>query len=370
MLFRICRGPDRCWAEPSNLRKPPSPTSTHRNVLMSKFSMEVLQRCVFPFVSSEDPDIVLGSTFGEDVALTRVGGDILASHLDPIVGAIGNIGWLAVHVACNDIATSGIPPRWILPLVLLPRSEDEALLEQIMRDASQAAREVGVSIIGGHTGYSASLSRPLVAVTALGTAAGREPVRTQGARVGDHVLVTKGIAIEGTAILAQDFAEVAHELGLSENDLAEARGLMTQVSVVPEAVSIAAQGATAMHDVTRGGFLETALEIASLSEVAIEVEASRLPISPLVSRFAAAFQFDPLWMISSGTLIATVPPEKTARVSRVLRDELNIPFAFVGRVKDGTGVHVHRDGQTLHSRDIGCQEDELARMWRLYPREG
>jgi len=80
---------------------------------MSKFSLEVLKRRVFPFTQADDPDILLGAAFGEDVALTRVGGDILASHVDPIVGAIGDIGWLAVHVACNDIATSGIPPRWI-----------------------------------------------------------------------------------------------------------------------------------------------------------------------------------------------------------------------------------------------------------------
>jgi hydrogenase expression/formation protein HypE len=169
---------------------------------MSKFSLDVLQRRVFPFVEASDPDVLLGAAFGEDVALTRVGGDILISHVDPIVGAIGNIGWLAVHVACNDIATAGIPPRWILLLVLVPRMEDEELLEQIMRDASRAAGEVGASIIGGHTGYSAGLSRPLLAVTALGTASGREPVRTGGARVGDHVLVTKGVALEGTTILA------------------------------------------------------------------------------------------------------------------------------------------------------------------------
>ena len=75
---------------------------------MSKFSLDVLQRRVFPFAKADDPDIVLGAAFGEDVALTRVGGDILVSHIDPIVGAIGNIGWLAVHVACNDVAASGL----------------------------------------------------------------------------------------------------------------------------------------------------------------------------------------------------------------------------------------------------------------------
>jgi thiamin-phosphate kinase len=335
---------------------------------MSKFSLDVLQRCVFPFATSDDPDVILGATFGEDVALTRVGGDILVSHMDPIVGAIDNIGWLAVHVACNDIATTGIPPRWILPLVLVPNAEDEVLLERIMRDAARAAREIGVSIIGGHTGYSANLARPLVAVTALGTAEGREPLRTRGARVGDQVLVTKGIAIEGTAILAQDFADVAHELGLSEDDLTEARRLMAQVSVVKEAVAIAAHGATAMHDVTRGGLLETLLELAALSGVAIEVDAALLPMPPVVARFANAFAFDPLWMISSGTLAATVPPERVAEVRRALQ-ETGTPFAFVGEVKEGTGVQVLRNGEAVHYGDIRCEDDELARMWRLYPRE-
>ena len=113
------------------------------------------------------------------MALTRVGGDILVSHVDPIVGAINNIGWLAVHVACNDVATSGAPPRWIQLLVLVPHKEDEDLLEKIMSDVVQAAEEIDVSIIGGHSGYSAALSRPLVAVTALGTLRGQLPVLTR-----------------------------------------------------------------------------------------------------------------------------------------------------------------------------------------------
>ncbi len=336
---------------------------------MSKFSLDVLKRSVFPFTTSDDADVILGSVFGEDVALTRVGGDILVSHMDPIVGAIDNIGWLAVHVACNDIATSGVPPRWVLLLVLVPRREDEELLRSIMQDVARAAREIGVSVIGGHTGYSANLSRPLVAVTALGTTGGRKPLQTRGAGVGDRVLVTKGVAVEGTGILAQDFADVAKDLGLGEDDLAEARRLMEQVSVVKEAVAIAARGATAMHDVTRGGLLETLLEMASLSEVALEVDAGLLPIPAVVTRFAEAFRFDPLWMISSGTLAVTVPEDRTDDVGRVLT-EMGIPFAFVGRVVEGVGVSVRRDGETVQYRDIRCEEDELARMWRLYSREG
>jgi hydrogenase expression/formation protein HypE len=332
---------------------------------MSKFSLNVLQKRVFPFTQSNDSDVILGAAFGEDVALTRVGGDILVSHVDPIVGAIGEIGWLAVHVACNDVAAAGIPPRWLLLLVLVPRLEDEELLERIMRDANRAAQEVGASIIGGHTGYSAGLSRPLVAVTALGTAAGREPVRTGGAKVGDRVLVTKGIALEGTAILAQDFPDVAQRLGLSTEELEEGRRVMAEVSVLPEALVLADNGVSAMHDVTRGGVLETLLEIAHLSGVSIELEFARLPIPFIVSRFAQAFQFDPLRMISSGTLAVTVPEARVIRVSEALK-ELGTPFAFVGHVIEGAGVHVLKDGMVMRHAEIRCEEDELARMWTVY----
>lgn len=336
---------------------------------MSKFSLDVLQKRVFPFAHSSDPDVILGASFGEDVALTRVGGDILASHIDPIVGAIDAVGWLAVHVACNDVAAAGVAPRWLLLLVLVPKPEDEESLERIMRDADRAAKEVGASIIGGHTGYSNGLLRPVVAVTALGTAQGREPVRTSGARAGDHVLVTKGTGLEGTAILAQDFSDVAKRLGLNDDELEEGRRLMASVSVMPEALVLADNGVTAMHDVTRGGILETLLEIAHLSMVGIDIEFSRLPIPSIVSRFAKAFQFDPLRMISSGTLAVTVPPSRVKRVSAALT-ESGTPFAFVGRVIEGAGVRVLKEGETIEHMTIRCEEDELARMWAVYPRSG
>ncbi|RPH55289.1 MAG: hydrogenase expression/formation protein HypE [Chloroflexi bacterium] len=334
---------------------------------MSKFSLEVLNRCVNPYLKTHDPDVIMGAVFGEDVALTRINDGVLVSHLDPIVGAVENIGWLAVHVACNDIATSGAPPRWILLLVLVPKKEDEELLAEIMRDVGRAARETGVSIIGGHTGYSSNLSRPLVAVTALGTISGHAPVCTKGAQIGDHIFVTKGIALEGTAILAYDFAKVAWRLGLSEGELMEARQLMTGVSIIPEALALAEQGATAMHDVTRGGLLETLLEIAKLSEVGMQVDARRIPIQQIVSRFAEAFQFDPLTMISSGTLVATIPPEHVEDASRSLVEK-GIHFADIGQVIEGQGVDLTQEGQARHYQEIQCEADELTRMWELYPR--
>ena len=329
--------------------------------------MDVLNQYVYPYTRAGDPDILLGSAFGEDVALTQVGGDILVSHVDPIVGAIENIGWLAVHVACNDIATSGARPRWIQLLVLVPDKEDVQLLGQIMQEARRAADELNASIIGGHTGYSSGISRPLVAVTALATMGGHPPIRSSGARIGDHILITKGVALEGTAILAMDFADVAIELSLSNKDLKEASQLLSSVSVVPEAVALARQGVSSMHDVTRGGLLETLLEIAYLSGVGIEMDYSRILVPEVVSRFAEAFHFDPLKMISSGTLVATVPSESVEDAAKVL-GELGVPFADIGLVVQGKGVNLLREGEKTNYQEIRCEEDELARMWALYPR--
>lgn len=332
---------------------------------MSKFSLEVLTKHVFPYFSSNDPDVLLPPEFGEDIALTRVGQDILVSHVDPIVGAVKDIGWLAVHVASNDVATSGALPRWILLLVLVPSKNDVALLEKIMQDASKAADEIGATVIGGHTGYTANLSRPLVAVTALGVLSKKDPIRTKGAEIGDHVFLTKGVGLEGTAILANDFSQTAIRLGLSVEELHEASQLLKEVSIIPEALISAENGATAMHDVTRGGLLETLLEVAKLADLGIIINSQRIPIRPVVSRFAKAFDFDPLKMISSGSLVATVPPAAIDVVSEKLREK-GIIFADIGMVSEGKGVKISQAGKQVWHQDIHCEDDDLATIWERY----
>lgn len=335
---------------------------------MSKFSLETLNQFVHPHIHCVDPDVILGPVFGEDVALTRIQDGILVSHLDPIIGAVKNIGWLAVHVACNDIATSGAPPRWILPLVLVPNKRDEIMLGEIMQDIGRAARETSVSIIGGHSGYSASLTRALVAVTALGTLYKQEPVRTQGAQVGDHLFVTKSIALEGTAILAYDFSKVAVEKGLTNQDLQEARSLSKEISIIPEAILLAKLGASAMHDVTRGGLLETLLEMSNLAGLGMYIYQEAIPIYPIVERFAKAFQFEPLQMISSGTLLAAIPPAKVQLTEKSLQEH-QIPFADIGEFVRGEGVDLLHARGITHFDKLQPDADELARIWEIYPQD-
>ncbi|MBN2568917.1 MAG: hydrogenase expression/formation protein HypE [Deltaproteobacteria bacterium] len=335
---------------------------------MSKITLDVLHRRVVPSAETADVGIVSDTAFGEDVAMTRIGNDILASCLEPIVGAIDHIGWLAMHAACNDVAARGIQPRWVVLLVLVPGVDDKGILVQIMRDARRAAEKLGVSIIREHAGYSAGTTEPLVDVIALGNVGGEIPVKKGGAHMGDHVLITKGIALEGAAILAHEFADIARGFNITARELREAKGLMNEVNAVPDALILAEYGASTMHDVRRGGILGTLVEMAHASRLCIQIDASLIPVHPVVNHFAETFKFDPLRMVSSGSLVAAVPPERIDDAKQKLAEK-SIIFEDIGRVIDGDGVIVLSDGKIEHYREIRCEDDEFARMRQLYPRQ-
>ena len=329
---------------------------------MSKFSRSVLDRAVYAPLARQkkDPSVVMGSHFGEDIALVDAGGALIASHVDPIVGAAEGIGRLAVHVACNDLASSAIRPRWLQVLVLLPSRGGEALLRSIMDDAVTAADGVGAVIVGGHSGYTSALSRPLVAVTALGVAEGAV-VSTGGAQVGDRICLTRGAGLEGTAILAADYEGEALRRGLTASEIAEGRRLADLLSLVPEALALAASGATAMHDPTRGGVIEALLEMSEASGKAFRVDGDALPVPPVVRRFAEAFDFDPLRMISSGALALTLPEDKLPQAQRA-SEELGVSLTPIGRVESGSGLSLCGAGGDLFFAQSEPEQDELARL--------
>jgi hydrogenase expression/formation protein HypE len=140
---------------------------------------------------------------------------------------------------------------------------------------------------------------------------------------------------------------------------------MGQVSVIPEAVILGEVGANAMHDVTRGGLLETLLEIVSASSVGMNIAYDRIPMPPVALRFSKAFDYDPLKMISSGTLVATLPPDKVESAGQRL-DEKGITYADIGEIVSGESVKIIKGAETIHYKELHPEQDELARMWTLY----
>ena len=210
---------------------------------------------------ADDPRVLVGPGVGEDAAHISFGGSTLIAKADPVTFATDMIGWYAVNVNANDIAASGGTPRWFLATVLLPEGEDSAGASAIFDQMREAAGELGVELIGGHTEVTIGLPRPIVCGAMLGEAPASKALSTSGARVGDSVILTRGIAVEGTSILARELPDKLKAGGVGEEVIDRAANYLFDpgISVVAAArVAMESGGVTAMHDPTEGG-LATAL---------------------------------------------------------------------------------------------------------------
>ncbi len=300
-----------------------------------KVSSRDLLTHVFSRTGNDDETVRLGPAAGEDAAAIEWPGGTLVVSSDPISLAASEIGTLGVHIACNDVAATGGDPRWLTTVLLLP-ADDPDTLETITTDLDAAANDLGVSIVGGHSEYVDALERPLLSLTAMGTA--DRVVPTGGATPGDRLLLTKAAAIEGTAILAADFG-TEFEIEPAVRD--RAHTFLEELSVVPEA-RLLREDATAMHDPTEGGVLAGALELAQASGVCLELEREAVPIRPETARLCGAADVDPLRIFGSGALLVTVPED---RVSASLE-------ALTAAGIEGTEIGVVRALET--ATDIGA----------------
>jgi len=278
--------------------------------------------------------VVVGAEVGEDATVIDFGDRYLVAKTDPITFATEEIGWYAVNVNANDVAATGAIPRWFLATVLLPAgSTDRAMVEGIFSQLSDACRQLGVSFCGGHTEITYGLDRPIVVGQMLGEVERDKLVTTAGAQVGDDIILTKGIAIEATSIIAQEKAgELASKYPAEFID--RCRGFLHQpgISVVREAQIATAQARIhAMHDPTEGGLMMGLWELAQAADVGLLVHQERIEILPETTLLCADYGLDPLGIIASGSLLIVLSPEDTARVIEKL-DEADIAAAVIGQV--------------------------------------
>jgi hydrogenase maturation factor len=306
--------------------------------------------------------VVVGPGLGIDAAVLNVGDRLLVAKSDPITFASDEIGWYAVHVNANDIAALGGTPRWFLATLLLPENATTpALVESIFAQIQAACREIGASLAGGHTEITYGLPRPIVVGQMLGEVTPNRLVTAAGAQVGDAVLLTKGIGLEGSALIAR---EKGDEVPLPPNLLAEARDYLHQpgISVVRDA-AIAAAHATihAMHDPTEGGVATGLYEIAQASDVGLAIDDAALPIWPTTAALCRHFELDPLGLISSGALLLTLAEADAPAVVAAL-NAAGIAASVIGRVvPPEQGVTLHHNAEVTPLPTFA--RDELARLF-------
>jgi thiamin-phosphate kinase len=305
-------------------------------------------------LSITDPRVHLGPGVGLDCAVIDFGETYLVAKSDPITFTAEDIGWYAVHVNANDIATTGAQPKWFMATLLLPEGAQSELVERIFSDLAIACSEVGAELVGGHTEVTADLKRPIISGTMLGEVKKESLITPQGARPGDVVLLSKGIPIEAGSILAREC--VNHLQRLEPGIIERARNYLTEpgISVVKEAL-IAAQtgGVTAMHDPTEGGLASGLWELADAANIGMIIEKEAIQILPEAELICRELKLEPLSAIASGALLLTVTESRVENIITAVEDA-NIPITRIGDVSEGVGVTFKHAGR----------EEELPRPQR------
>ncbi len=276
---------------------------------VGKFPLELMERLLNSAVF-DDPRVLVGPRVGEDTAALDFGDRVLVAKSDPVTFATDRAGWYAVQVCANDVACTGATPLWFLATLLAPESFTPDDATRMFEDVVAGCRELGVTLIGGHSEVTHGIQRPIVMGTMLGEVERDRLVTTGGAQDGDSIVVTKGLAIEGTALLARDAADGLRSAGVDESVIQRSARLLDSpgISVVPDArIANTQHQVHSMHDVTEGGLITALHEIASASGLGLAIEEDSVPVLPETAEVCNALELHPLGLLASGALVITLP---------------------------------------------------------------
>jgi len=314
-------------------------------------------------IEVKGPRVVIGPRIGEDAAVLEMGDGYLVATTDPITFVEERIGWYGVNVNANDVATMGAEPRWFLATLLLPQGKtDERLAEKIFDDILESCGELGVTLCGGHTEITGGLDRPILVGQMLGEVGRGRLVTPDRIAPGDTVLLTKGVAVEGTAILAMGKGGSVSDK-IDSGLISRAKGFLDDpgISVVRAALTACrVADVHGMHDPTEGGIATGLWELARASGHGLRIEGEAVPVFPETQAFCEALGLDPWGLIASGALLIVVNPKDVGKVKSALSDE-GILCVSVGQVVPiEEGLIVHRGGEELPLKPFG--KDELVRV--------
>ncbi len=279
-----------------------------------KIPIDILKEVVFKNLGAERSEIILGPTAGVDGAVLDVGNKNAIVSMDPITGAVERIGWEAININANDVATFGVEPTFFFSCLLLPENADSKIVEIISTQMHSAAKELGIAIVGGHCESTPGLANPIVVGCVMGLTEKGKYVTAAGAKSGDKLILTKSAGIEGTAILATDREEQLKKV-FNPTILDSAKLFYNQISVVKDALTAyKAGGVHAMHDPTEGGILNGIHEMADAAGLGIRIFEEKITIEPETAKICRYYEIDPLQLISSGALLIAAQPETADRI--------------------------------------------------------
>lgn len=310
----------------------------------------------------KDPRIRIGPSVGEDAAVLEFSDRLLVAKSDPITFASERIPWYAVHVNANDVACMGARPRWFLATVLFPEGIEEGEVEAFFQELRDVLEAMDIELIGGHTEVTAGLDRPILSGTMLGETSSELLVDNRRIEEEDDLILVKGLAIEGTAILATEMREELSSR-FSESWIEEAQSFLDRpgISILEPARRVLELGVPhAMHDPTEGGMIGAARELASLNQLGLRIFADHVHVYPETEALCAEFGLDPFGLLASGALLVATSPEDTDLVLQGVRDGDHEAFVIGKFLPPSEGLTLVEDGETSELPHF--EADELTKI--------
>lgn len=311
----------------------------------------------------DDPSVLIRPGIGEDIAAVKIDNEeVLVLKSDPITFATDSIGQYAVIINTNDIATSGAVPRWFLSTLLFPYGITASEIWQVMNDLNSVCRHQGIALCGGHTEITDAVSRPVITGMLVGTIIKRNLIDKRNIRPGDSILLTKAVAVEGTAIIAREFRERLKDLDMPETEIEKCSGFLSNISILKEAqIAARSEGISAMHDVTEGGLATALMELGVAGHHRIRVDIDSIPVFPETKKICRMLDIDPLGLIGSGSLLICCKKNHRENLITAIR-EAGIDVTCIGEVlEEGQGVDAVK-----HAKRVDWPTFEVDEITRLF----
>lgn len=285
-------------------------------------------------LETRDDAVVVGPGVGRDAAVLDLGGTLLVIKNDPVTFVSEEAALYLVNVNANDLSCLGAVPRWMLVTALLPEAATTAsMVTSLFEQLTATCAALGISLVGGHTEITAGVQRPLLVGTLIGVAGPNGLLYPGQAQRGDRLLLARPAGIEGTALLALERPDEL-SAALDPDVVTRAQRLIHDpgISVVEIAQALLGTGAvTALHDPTEGGVANGVREIAAASNLGAVMNRDLVPLLPETLEITRYYQIDPLGLLSSGTLLATVSASEVGRVQEICTQR-GISTAIIGKL--------------------------------------